>query len=81
MVTGGVIYNGTNKVDTVTTEFSINEGAWFIAPFGNLPTPRHGLRGISLNNNVFMTGDKINHKIYYIKTFLCYIMSVFVRGV
>jgi len=56
LVTGGVIYNGTNEVDTVTTELSINEGAWSIAPFGNLPTPRHGLRGISLNNNVFMTG-------------------------
>ena len=59
MVTGGVIYNGTDPVDTVTTELSINDGAWSIAPFGNLPTPRHGLRGISLNNNVFMTGEQI----------------------
>ena len=73
MVTGGVIYNGTDPVDTVTTELSINEGVWSTVLTGDLPTPRHALRGISLNNNVFMTGEKINFKIYFIKPF--YVIS------
>jgi len=53
LVTGGV---NTTTTDTVTTELSINEGAWFTVPTGDLPTRRHGLEGVSLNNNLFMTG-------------------------
>ena len=50
----------SEEKDTVTTELSINEGAWSTVSFGDLPTPRHGLRGASLNNQVFMTGNKMN---------------------
>ena len=60
MVTGGYIYSNDN---TATTELSINEGPWFMVSTGDLPTPRHALRGVSLNNDVFMTGDKVNYKI------------------
>jgi len=56
LVTGGVVNDGGNEVDTVTTERSINEGEWSTVLTGDLPTPRHALRGVSLNNNVFMTG-------------------------
>ena len=57
MVTGGVIDSST---DTVTTELSIKEGAWFtVSPSGDLPTPRIGLRCVSLNNKVICTGEKI----------------------
>jgi len=51
LVTGGVIMANTL---TASTELSINGLAW--SKHGDLPTPRHGLRGVSLNNNVFMTG-------------------------
>jgi len=53
LVTGGAIDDST---DTVTTELSINEEPWFISPTGNLQTPRHGMKGVSLNNKIFMTG-------------------------
>jgi len=53
LVTGGAINSTT---DTVTTELSINEEPWIKSKFGNLPTPRHGLKGVSLNNKIFMTG-------------------------
>ena len=66
MVTGGV---NTTTTDTVTTELSINEGAWFTVSTGDLPTRRHGLEGVSLNNNLFMTGDKINYEIYVFQKF------------
>jgi len=53
LVTGGVVSASNN---TVTTELSINEGPWSTVSSGDLPTPRHALKGISLNNQVFMTG-------------------------
>ena len=57
MVTGGV--NNSNWA-TATTELSINEGAWFtVSSSGDLPTPRIGLRCVSLNNKVICTGEKI----------------------
>ena len=65
MVTGGFVpYGNSNGYEfTVTTELSINEGAWFTVSTGDLPTPRAALRGVSLNNDVFITGDKVNYKI------------------
>ena len=72
MVTGGVIDSST---DTVTTELSINEGAWFtVSPSGDLPTPRIGLRCVSLNNQVICTGEKINYEICY--TLSSYVLCV-----
>ena len=57
MVTGGAINSNTA---TATTELSINEGAWFtVSSSGDLPTPRIGLRCVSLNNKVICTGEKI----------------------
>jgi len=54
LVTGGAI-NSTST--TKTTELSINGGAWFtVSPSGDLPTPRIGLRCVSLNNQVICTG-------------------------
>ena len=64
-MTGGleVKTNVTNSYFTTleTTELSVNEGAWSILSTGNLPTPRIGLRGVSLNNEIFMTGRQGNH--------------------
>merc|ERR1712198_66262 len=48
LVTGGVINSTSTITDTATTELSINGGAW--KPSGDLPTPRIGLRCVSLNN-------------------------------
>ena len=64
MVTGGYV---SGDKDTVTTELSINEGAWSTVSSGDLPTPRDGLRGVSLNNKVFMTGNKMKNekKLFY----------------
>ena len=62
MVTGGFVpYGNSNGYEfTVTTELSINEGAWFtVSSSGDLPTPRIGLRCVSLNNKVICTGEKI----------------------
>jgi len=54
LVTGGAINSNTA---TATTELSINEGAWFtVSSSGDLPTPRIGLRCVSLNNKVICTG-------------------------
>jgi len=51
LVTGGII---NSTIATKTTELSINEGAWFtVSP---LPTPRIGLKCVSLNNKVICTG-------------------------
>ena len=58
MVTGGYV---SGDKDTVTTELSINEGAWSTVSSGDLPTPRDGLRGVSLNNKVFMTGNQFTY--------------------
>ena len=57
MVTGGT---DNSNDGTATTELSINEGAWFtVLPSGDLPTPRMGLKCVSLNNKVICTGEKI----------------------
>ena len=69
MVTGGYV---SGDKDTVTTELSINEGAWSTVASGDLPTPRDGLRGVSLNNKVFMTGNKMKNE-----TKICFILCIF----
>ena len=53
-MTGGTQWIPYTILDS--TELSVNEGAWStLPPSGNMPT---GLRGVSLNNNVFVTGNK-----------------------
>ena len=47
------IYDGS-VLDS--TELSVNDGAWNLVSSANLPSARVGLRGVSLNNQLFMTG-------------------------
>ena len=58
-MTGGSQSMAQSSATLSSTELSVNEGAWSIATFGNLPMPFCALRGVSLNNNVFMTGEQI----------------------
>jgi len=63
----GFYNDGSNLVYLVTggsdgdcldsTEMSINEGSWsLLSGTSNLPSARIGLRGVSLNNEIFMIG-------------------------
>ena len=54
LVTGGYYSNSNSFIDL--TELSVNEGAWQISPTGNLRQPTFGLRGISFDNKLFITG-------------------------
>ena len=53
LVTGG--YNGNGNI--ISTEIMSDSGLnWYYV--GNLPRPTHALRGISVNNKIFVTGTK-----------------------
>ena len=53
LVTGGWDNSGLSSTETLAEE----GGAWTTA--GELPVAMDGLKGVSLNNNIFMTGNII----------------------
>ena len=58
LVTGG--YNGG---DIISTEvMSASGSTWSYV--GNLPRAAYGMRGISVNNQIFVTGTYIRHQKY-----------------
>ena len=58
LVTGG--WDGSNRLSS--TEILVQGGGeWTSA--GELPVAMGGLRGLSFNNNIFMTGNIIIHKL------------------
>ena len=61
LVTGG--RTGSNFLSSTET---LEEGAGSWTPAGVLPVALFGLRGVSLNNNIFMTGNFIIHKLLVI---------------
>ena len=60
-MTGG--YNYPDKLSSTETLVDGAE-AWTFA--GELPVAMDGLRGVSLNNNIFMTGKIIVYKLLFI---------------
>ena len=57
LVTGGLDDNGNFLSSTET--LVDGTGSWTFA--GQLPVAMWGLRGVSLNNDIFMTGNIITH--------------------
>ena len=62
LVTGGWDNSGLSSTETLVER----DGAWISA--GELPVAMDGLKGVSLNNNIFMTGNIIVHKLLVKKT-------------
>ena len=56
LVTGGYS-GGLSKVDLISSTETLVEGASAWAFTGELPVAMYGLRGVSLNNEVFMIGN------------------------
>ena len=58
IVTGGQLEIGSTYFKLRSTEIlTEGEGSW--NDVGNLPTAVYGIKGVSLLNKVFMTGDTI----------------------
>ena len=57
MVTGGWDYlaDGWDSLDT--TELLLPSATSWVYSYANLPSPRHRLRGATLNNKIVMTGN------------------------
>jgi len=56
LVTGGANPQNLNALES-TEIYAVGDETWITLPgSGNLPSPRSGLKGASLNNRIFMTG-------------------------
>ena len=62
MVTGG--YGGGFREDLMSTEILVSgASSWTEVAGGDLPVPSQGIRGVSFQNQIFMTGKNIsNHR-------------------
>jgi len=66
LVTGGYNGNCNNNCNTISTEVMSASGTnWYYV--GNLPRPTRGLKGMSINNQIFVTGGYMGE---YLKTIL-----------
>ena len=67
LVTGGGVPSTMETL--VSTEiFVLGDAAWITLPTsGDLPGPRPGLKGVSLDNKIFMTGF----------SYICYVLIEF----